>query len=109
MHPLYLQLEQRYYECFPDQRQTVAGTQNASEQSAGERKQSATSKTSLQMYTNNSGSSHKKTQPTSHDKSSINNSGRPRLHLDIDTPDKDIFEFGGTAAVVLKSNDKLSS
>ncbi len=59
------------------------------------------------LYTNTSGSSHKKTQPTSHDKSSINShSGRPRLHLDIDTPDKDLFEFG---TVVIKSNDKLSS
>jgi hypothetical protein len=34
------------------------------------------------------------------------NSGRPRLLIDVETPDKDPFEFG---TVVVKSNDKLSS
>lgn len=81
-----------------------------SEQSLGDRKQSATSKTtngssSLQMF-NSGGSSTKKTQTTSNDKSSINNSGRPRLLIDVETPNKDTFEFG---TIVIKSNDKLSS
>jgi hypothetical protein len=49
-------LEQRYYDCFPDQKsqqltqnQSLAGNQSlpTSEQSLGDRKQSATSKTSL--------------------------------------------------------------
>jgi len=43
---------------------------------------------------------------TSHDKSSINNSGRPRLLIDVETPNKENFEFG---TIVIKSNDKLSS
>jgi hypothetical protein len=77
-----------------------------SEQSLGDRKQSATSKTSsLQMF-NSGGSSTKKTTTTSNDKSSINNSGRPRLLIDVETPNKDTFEFG---TIVIKSNDKLSS
>lgn len=59
------------------------------------------------MFHNNSGgSSTKKTQTTSNDKSSINNSGRPRLLIDVETPNKDTFEFG---TIVIKSNDKLSS
>lgn len=69
----------------------------------GDRKTSANSKASIHYH---SGSSNKKTQPTSHDKSSINNSGRPRLMIDIETPDKETFEFG---TIVVKSNDKLSS
>jgi hypothetical protein len=53
---LYQQLDQRYYDCFPDQKsqqltqnQSLAGNQSlpTSEQSLGDRKQSATSKTSL--------------------------------------------------------------
>ena len=59
------------------------------------------------MFHNNSGgSSTKKTQTTSNDKSSINNSGKPRLLIDVETPNKDTFEFG---TIVIKSNDKLSS
>lgn len=68
---LYQQLEHRYYECFPEQKQSNMNTSSishqpqllqslpTSEQSLGDRKQSATSKTSLQLY--NSGSSNKKT------------------------------------------------
>lgn len=56
----------------------------------------------------NSGSSNKKSLLTSHDKQSINNSGRPRLLIDIETPpNKNTFEFGNVACA--KSNDKLSS
>jgi hypothetical protein len=113
---LYQQLETRYYECFPDQKQQHQQQQlmqtipqqslPTSEQSLGDRKQSATSKTSsLQMF-NSGGSSTKKTTTTSNDKSSINNSGRPRLLIDVETPNKDTFEFG---TIVIKSNDKLSS
>ena len=69
--------------------------QTSSEQSLGDRKTSATSK-----------SSNKKSLLTSHDKQSINN--RPRLLIDIETPpNKNTFEFGNVACA--KSNDKLSS
>ena len=87
--------------------QTIPQSLPTSEQSLGDRKQSATSKTSgsLQMF-NSGGSSTKKTTTTSNDKSSINNSGRPRLLIDVDTPNKENFEFG---TIVIKSNDKLSS
>ncbi len=56
VRPLYQQLEHRYYECFPDQRQQMQSmsqqqihvqSQPTSETSLGDRKQSATSKTSL--------------------------------------------------------------
>lgn len=81
--------------------------QTSSEQSLGDRKTSATSKSSMMLHQHyNSGSSNKKSLLTSHDKQSINN--RPRLLIDIETPpNKNTFEFGNVACA--KSNDKLSS
>lgn len=73
---LYQQIDNRYSECFPD-------TQD---------------RRSLEQP--KTGSSSKKTQLSSHNKS------RPTLQIDIETPDKLNFDF---KTLHMKSNDKLSS